>query len=77
MSAKKSVDGTAAFLSRESKCVALVQKHQDKFSSQGLWPTTRRINAVSVAAHAKSSAGKFSFFDSDYDVDAQNKKERD
>jgi hypothetical protein len=47
------------------------------FSSQGLWPTTRRINAVSVAAHAKNSAGKFAFFDSDYDVDAQNKKERD
>jgi hypothetical protein len=65
----------------------LVQKHQDEprqdapqlfgFSSQGLWPTTRRINAVSVAAHAKNSADKFAFFDSDYDVDAQNKKERD
>jgi hypothetical protein len=29
------------------------------------------------AAHAKNSAGNFAFFDSDYDVDAQNKKERD
>jgi len=47
------------------------------FSSHGLWSTTRRINAVSVAAHAKNSAGKFAFFDSDDDVDAQNKKERD
>jgi len=34
-------------------------------------------NAGSVAAHAKNSTGKFAFFDSDYDVDAQNKKERD
>ena len=37
----------------------------------------RRINAVSVAAYAKNSAGQFAFFDSHYDVDAQNKKERD
>ena len=29
------------------------------------------------AAQAKNSAGNFAFFDSDYDVDAQNKKERD
>jgi len=34
-------------------------------------------NAGSVAAHAKNSTGKFAFCDSDYDVDAQSKKERD
>jgi len=36
MSAKKSVDGTAAFLSLESRCVALVQKHQDESRQDAL-----------------------------------------
>jgi hypothetical protein len=35
------------------------------------------FNSGPVAAHAMNSTRKFAFFDSDYDVDAQSKKDRD
>jgi hypothetical protein len=73
MSAKKLADGTATFFVAGVQMCRFSPKMRRRITARRTEPG----RGDAVAAHAKNSAGKFAFFDSDYDVDAQNKKERD